>query len=83
VQLLAENGKPSTKGSQNRRWLRFSKKDLGWFAFTYVIGFLIFRFDIRRHGLSFQPPETTRTAAIAGLVIAVLCTLYQKLRYRE
>jgi hypothetical protein len=56
---------------------------LGWFAFTYVIGFLIFRFDIRRHGLSFQHPETTRTAAIAGLVIAVLRTLYQKLRYRE
>lgn len=74
------NGTRRSKHQRRKRPLRFSKSDIGWLVFTFVIGFLVFRFDIRRHGPSFQHPATPETSAVGGLVVAVITTLWIKLR---
>ncbi len=55
-----------------RRFLGFTKEDVGWLLFTYVVFFLCFRFDIRRHGGSFTHPMTAGRAASIAVPFAIV-----------
>jgi hypothetical protein len=66
-----------TSEKRERRLLRASK-DVGIFAIYYVLAFVIFRFDIRRHGTWFRHPMPNVTAAWVALVLAIAGFLYYK-----
>jgi hypothetical protein len=72
----------SKQDNERRKRLpfRLSIADAGWFALTYAVAFIAFRFDIRRHGPSFQHPITTGTSAWVALLIATVMSVYWKIR---
>jgi hypothetical protein len=63
-----------------RRSFRLSLSDAGLFAFTYAIAFIAFRFDLRRHGPSFQHPMTIGKSAWIALLLATVLNAYWKIR---
>jgi hypothetical protein len=67
---------------RRKRSFRLSVSDAGLFAFTYAVTFIAFRFDVRRHGPSFQHPMTTGTSAWVALLFATVIRAYWKIRRR-
>jgi hypothetical protein len=63
-----------------RRFLSVSKADAGWFAFLYVVCFLVFQFDIGRDHPWFQNPMPTAIAALVAFPVAVVIALLLKLQ---
>jgi len=64
------NSKQDNEPPAEKRSLRLSISDGGWFAFTYTIAYIAFRFDVRRHGSSFQHSMTTGKSALVALLLA-------------
>ena len=58
----------------------FSKGDAGWFVFGYLIGFLLFRFDMFGHGPWFRHPMPTAKAAWLALLFACVSFVLVKMR---
>ena len=63
---------------EKRSGLFRASKDLGIFAVCYVLAFLIFRFDIPRHGAWFRHPLPTGSAAWIAFILAIAGFLYVK-----
>lgn len=70
-------------GQRQKRLFRLSIGDAGLFALTYAVVFIVFRFDIRRYGASFQHPMTNGTSAWVALLIASVMSVYWKIRHRD
>jgi len=68
---------------KGRSVLGLSKADAGWLVFCYVVSFLILRFDIRRHGVSFQHRMATGKAALIAVPFAVVIALLVKITSRS
>ncbi len=70
----------STEEDKSRSFLGFTRADAGWALFVYIIFFVCFRFDIRRHGISFQHPMATGKAALIAVPLAVVVAVLVKIR---
>jgi hypothetical protein len=67
---------------RSRRLLRPTWGTARTFAMWYVIAFVIFHFDIRGHGGSFQQPMPIGKAAGISLLLATIGTIYSVLTGR-
>jgi len=47
---------------------------------VYIVFFVCFRFDVRRHGVSFQHPMATGKAALIAVPFAVVVAVLVKIR---
>jgi|SRR6516162_5787920 len=80
VPLIASAGADSEKP----RILRsFSKRDVGWILFAYVLSFLSFRFDFLGHHRWFQHPMRTMRAAWIAILPTIIFALIYKIRSRD
>ena len=73
----------ATELGKRRRFLGLSMADAGWFLFVYIVFFLSFRFDIRRHGVSFQHPMPTGNAALIAVPFAAVVAVLVKIRSQK
>lgn len=78
-QNLRVDPQPS-KQERQRHWMRVSREDILAFVLIFVLAFLVFRFDIHRHGRWFRDPMRTKPSAEIALVVATAFTAYYKVK---
>jgi hypothetical protein len=80
VPLIASAGPDSNKP---RGFWSFSKRDVGWILFGYVLCFLSFRFDFLGHHRWFQHPMPTVRAAWIAIVPTIILAVIYKIRFGD
>ena len=67
--------------AKRRYFWSFSRSDAGGLIFSYVVSFLICRFDISRHH-AFENPMPTQKAALIAIPLAIVVAVVEKIRGR-
>lgn len=65
---------------RRKRGMPVSREDIFAFILIFALTFLVFRFDIRRHGRWFRDPMQTKPSAEIALVVATVFTAYYKVK---